>query len=771
LGIHKVENLLPPYPLIIIQTLTATGTTPAMTAAGTTAAGGGAALGTAGAVTTSRMAPVMTTAPAATTAASIAASAGVQGGFMFGSVVTGGLQASVVSSMGSPAMVSFAASMPTTYAASYPGGPGGSFPFGYGYGSGFRGGVIPVPGHSHARGCGIVSPGVKEISTKPPVMKGSFDLFAVQLKTYLTRLSLWGVVDGSEARPLFDVEGQAAFDARDNAARDAILRGIPDADAEMACHESSARDMWVSFENKQTKREYANYIFAREQLYSNKYTRDLNLSDWLRDMELQRRELQHYGKVISDEEFAEILLGNVSRTHREVVRQFSRHYAVLAVPGTHQMAPTAAQVMNALRAEEDLDERVAEELPQASIGSAKRKSVNSSGSQKAGNSGKGGAGNGKRQRGRGRYKAKAKNQDGKSAGGGKKKNDGCWNCGEPDHIRANCPNPKQSDTSQGQKQCAGMEAKRFQSKKGGNAGGAQSIDALTQRHIGAAVINSRRSKSCVMEWVLDTATDVHVCTDATLLANSRPDKEHIFLDFDGQPKGERVVGEVRLLVTNVTLNHDEELMLHGVVHTPTGPDNLLSSHQLEESGWNVSFTQTDDKRVCWLEKDGMKLSLAKTRGRYRLQAKPAEDREVSAVSRTPATAVRWHLRFAHLNYPALRQMAVNETVVGLDELRGDASCSSGGPEGKCWTCTASKLKRLSYKQTHDVSHLLSMEIKYVPGQSISISQRGYIGRILERFKMADCKAMPTPQAKGNFPLPGDPDREAVCVNIDPDVDY
>jgi hypothetical protein len=203
-----------------------------------------------------------------------------------------------------------------------------------------------------------------------------------------------------------------------------------------------------------------------------------------------------------------------------------------------------------------------------------------------------------------------------------------------------------------------------------------------------------------MEWVLDTATDVHVCTDATLLANSRPDNDHIFLDFDGQPKGERVIGEVRLLVTNVTLNPGEELMLHGVVHTLTGPDNLLSSHQLKQSGWSVSFAQTDGKRVCWLEKDGMKLSLAKTRGRYRLQAKPAEDREVSAVSRTSSAAARWHLRFPHLNYPALRQMAVHETVVGLDELRGDASCSSGGLDGKCWTCTASKLKRMSYKQTH-----------------------------------------------------------------------
>jgi hypothetical protein len=55
---------------------------------------------------------------------------------------------------------------------------------------------------------GIVSHGVKETSTKPPVMTGGFDLYAVQLKTYLTSLSLWGVVDGSNTRQLFDVEGQ-----------------------------------------------------------------------------------------------------------------------------------------------------------------------------------------------------------------------------------------------------------------------------------------------------------------------------------------------------------------------------------------------------------------------------------------------------------------------------------------------------------------------------------------------------------------------------------
>ncbi|EGZ18865.1 hypothetical protein PHYSODRAFT_382386, partial [Phytophthora sojae] len=64
-------------------------------------------------------------------------------------------------------------------------------------------------------------------------------------------------------------------------------------------------------------------------------------------------ELVHYKRGVSDEEFAEIILGNVVQTHRDVVRQFSRHYD----PGHKSATSSAAQVMNALRAESELDAR------------------------------------------------------------------------------------------------------------------------------------------------------------------------------------------------------------------------------------------------------------------------------------------------------------------------------------------------------------------------------------------------------------------------------
>ncbi|OWY95135.1 hypothetical protein PHMEG_00034940, partial [Phytophthora megakarya] len=109
-------------------------------------------------------------------------------------------------------------------------------------------------------------------------MKGSFDLYAVHLRTFLTRMECWSVVDGTfdHSDPLRQME----FDAKDNVARKAIL--------------SDCKAMWNRFVDKQTKREYSNYIFARAEFYSNAYTSYKSMDKWLLEMEMLRRQLLHY---------------------------------------------------------------------------------------------------------------------------------------------------------------------------------------------------------------------------------------------------------------------------------------------------------------------------------------------------------------------------------------------------------------------------------------------------------------------------------------------
>ncbi|ETP21259.1 hypothetical protein F441_05158 [Phytophthora nicotianae CJ01A1] len=121
-----------------------------------------------------------------------------------------------------------------------------------------------------------------KLDNKPPVMHGSFDLYAVELETFLRRVNVWsGIEDPIGAR---SSTSDTQFAMMDNIARGAILHGVPTADAELIGHEMNAHEMWTRFGNMQTKREYASYIFARQQLYANKYTHERNMNDWLREM-------------------------------------------------------------------------------------------------------------------------------------------------------------------------------------------------------------------------------------------------------------------------------------------------------------------------------------------------------------------------------------------------------------------------------------------------------------------------------------------------------
>ncbi|KAG4043721.1 hypothetical protein PC123_g20813 [Phytophthora cactorum] len=60
-----------------------------------------------------------------------------------------------------------------------------------------------------------------------------------------------------------------------------------------------------------------------------------------------------------------------------------------------------------------------------------------------------------------------------------------------------------------------------------------------------------------------------------------------------------------------------------------------------------------------------------------------------------------------------------------------------------------------------VNLLLGMEITYIPGQAMWLSQRGYIEKILKRFQIDQCRAVATPQALGELALSATSDQESV----------
>ncbi|GMF25089.1 unnamed protein product [Phytophthora fragariaefolia] len=429
--------------------------------------------------------------------------------------IVGGVSAGAAATAGTalPAVVSGGA-----YTGGIAGAPGAG---GVGYTTGgFNFGGFPPSqvGYGFPRGAFGGATDVPVKMDNVPKMKGSFDLYAVQLRAFLTRIGCWAVVDGSIDRC------DPCFAAKDNFAREAILYGVAAQDAEIICQEDTVQAMRTRFVDKQTKREYSNYIFARAEFYSHVYSADKGMKQWLREMESMRRRLLHYGKRVTDEDFAETLVGHVARTHRDVVRQFSKHYVVRGDGGADRPVPTATQVMNALRAESALDEQMGtENLKPAGIAACgkkikppkEKKQSPAKGKRKR-------SGHGKRQK------------DGKPGGkkSDKQETRTCYHCGEAGHIRPNCPNrdDDSSDDQAAETQTAISERKRWQKrpdKDGENkkrkvsAVGCILREALTVGSVSSAGEDT-------VEWALDSASDVHVCKQPELLSELQHDSKQVF---------------------------------------------------------------------------------------------------------------------------------------------------------------------------------------------------------------------------------------------------
>jgi hypothetical protein len=61
--------------------------------------------------------------------------------------------------------------------------------------------------------------------------------------------------------------------------------------------------------------------------------------------------------------------------------------------------------------------------------------------------------------------------------------------------------------------------------------------------------------------------------------------------------------------------------------------------------------------------------------------------------------------------------------------------------------------KFQVKYLGPVTDLLHMQVSYVPGEALWMSQRGYIDKVLRRFGMDGCRPVATPQAVGDLPDP------------------
>lgn len=120
-------------------------------------------------------------------------------------------------------------------------------------------------------------------------------------------------------------------------------------------------------------------------------------------------------------------------------------------------------------------------------------------------------------------------------------------------MRANCPNRNDSEEDkpvisefkkwQGNNQRGNVNDKR----------GRKGVSALCCHVRGVPVASTSSTKTSTgveTEWVLDSASDVHVCKKSSVLHNVRMDNVHFFQGYDGKASENEQVGDVTLRAKN-----------------------------------------------------------------------------------------------------------------------------------------------------------------------------------------------------------------------------
>lgn len=127
----------------------------------------------------------------------------------------------------------------------------------------------------------------------------------------------------------------------------------------------------------------------------------------------------------------------------------------------------------------------------------------------------------------------------------------------------------------------------------------------------------------------------------------------------------------------------------------------MCQYKLERDGWVYTDEPDPEKRSMILTKGDVRLLLPRRGAHFWLTAQVVDPVEARLCMMMPVTKediiLRWHMRFAHLNGPALKKMAELHMVEGLTRV----TASDFNTRIDCHACRVAKLKRMSYRRQHD----------------------------------------------------------------------
>ncbi|KAG6572566.1 ABC transporter G family member 31 [Phytophthora cinnamomi] len=525
------------------------------------------------------------------------------------------------------------------------------------------------------------------------------------LKAALKARKCWKILVGEETKTERDGSQEAArrrkkWKTKVVLLNDILTNTLDDGTRVRLAHLEKPQAKWSALVEDFEKKSFAVALFKRRELLNVEFDGDNeSIRDYIHRVEAIRQELTLMGENVSDREVITALLTGLGDKYESMVETFDNLDDY-----------TLQQVKVKLTSRE-------ERMKQAKSVSEARARKNAQPQSAAGYTPAP-----QQPHGESAFYAQGKKR--RSGGGGdrcgqqkrRRTNIQCWNCGKWGHFERDCTAPK-SDQSKKAKKGKGKQATKGQRNDDTHDGVPGHYNPYEEKSKGKPVHMIEVVKSydelcytnelstiesadgLCLPFVLDNASSVNVCGCRDAFISMTEDTVTVMKWVEKsttlKPKFK---GLVRLVMTDAITRMKVPITIEALF--VDGATNILSQRLMYVHHGFKSQT-SDDQESITLTNSTMKYTwkFGIVNGLYQSVVEIPRSCKVMSVlqisTSTPSSSLKlWHLRLAHANWQAIREMETKGLVVGINLGREGQKA-----KGECYDCDIAKMKRMSFRKT------------------------------------------------------------------------
>jgi hypothetical protein len=252
----------------------------------------------------------------------------------------------------------------------------------------------------------------------------------------------------------------------------------------------------------------------------------------------------------------------------------------------------------------------------------------------------------------------------------------CYNCNEKGHFQSDCPEPKREKANLAQEEDEDQALLMLETCDLTQAAQPLSEQVFLNEEKVVPKLTGNKDTA----WYLDSGASNHMTGNRDKFAEL-DSTVHGKVRF-GDGSAVEICGRGVILMKCLTGEHR---VLSDVYFIPRLKNNIISLGQLEENG--CKYTGEDGVLTLWDRQRNVLARVPRTRNRmYVLKIEQTEP--VCLLGHAQEDAWTWHMRYGHINFRSLHNLAAKGMVEGLPQLKQVNQICDG--------CMLAKQRRLPF---------------------------------------------------------------------------